>query len=363
MAHNIFGERFYYRDRSNKPWHNLGICPPEGVEYTAVEAYNKMGPYTISEAPVQSIYDGVSHNIPSLKAIFRDPTADDPQPRLLGTVSNRYVTMQPGQFPEIWDKAFNRLGNVETMGVLQFGAKMFITTKLPDISVGGDDLEPYVMLDVGYDGKGAVRVSIVTVRVVCWNTMQIALRTASEIYALPHSGDIVSHTVDLLKNIYNSYGERMEAVKQFIEMLQSIRAEGNGLADQLFYHVYPVYPEPKRGDYYNSALYEKAIEAWKQQSGVMNRAREGCFRLFDINGSAQPKRTLWDALNSVTEWANWSPAHNERTRARSIMFGDRNYRMARAQRGAELLAEGKQLIDLDMVNTTSLRDAFGAFDD
>jgi hypothetical protein len=321
-----------------------------------------MGGFTITEAPVFGTYRGESYRIPSLKAIFRDPTDDDPQPRLFGTVSDRYTGMQPEKFPYLWDMAFDHVGNVETMGILKYGAKMFITTKLPDVSVSGDDLEPYIMLDVGFDGKAAIRISIVTVRVVCWNTMRIALRTASEIYKLPHSGDIERRTVDLLKSIQETYNKRMEAVKQFVEMLQAVKAEKNDLAEQLFFHTYPAYPMPKRDDFYKSEVYEQAVENWKQQNGVMTRSREACSTLFETNKPSQPQRTLWDALNCVTEWANWSPAHNDRTRARSIMFGDRNYRMIRAQQGAERLAQGKQLIDLDTVKKFSgLREAFGEF--
>jgi hypothetical protein len=68
--------------------------------------------------------------------------------------------------------------------------RVFITARLPDhITVGGDEIRPYVVLSAWHTGTGAIRAMTTPVRAVCANTARAALDRARSVYRVRHVGD------------------------------------------------------------------------------------------------------------------------------------------------------------------------------
>ena len=78
----------------------------------------------------------------------------------------------------------------ETAGVLGIGEKIFVTAKMPDtIRIAGtDDLtEVYVLLTSSHDGSGSIIAAVTPVRVVCQNTLNMALSNTINRVAIRHT--------------------------------------------------------------------------------------------------------------------------------------------------------------------------------
>ena len=79
----------------------------------------------------------------------------------------------------------------ETAGSLQGGRKVWILARLPrEYIMSGERITPYLVFSNTHDGLGAVKVAITPVRVVCNNTLNLALSTANRCFSMVHTGDI-----------------------------------------------------------------------------------------------------------------------------------------------------------------------------
>ncbi|KKL93629.1 hypothetical protein LCGC14_1872830, partial [marine sediment metagenome] len=129
MPASLFGERFLsYREPA---WHRLGLVLDEPI--TALKAFRKMGPYEVKLIPLSAV--GMTDVEIPHRAIVRTGTNDDPNNRVFGIVSEDYVLIQPKEFCEIWDEHVAE--PIETIGALQQGETLFISTKLPSFDVNG----------------------------------------------------------------------------------------------------------------------------------------------------------------------------------------------------------------------------------
>ena len=127
----------------------------------------------------------------------------------------------------------------ETAGSLQGGKKVWILARLPrEYIMSGERITPYLVFSNTHDGLGAVKVAITPVRVVCNNTLNLALSTANRCFSMVHTGDIKGK-IDEAKQTLFMADEYMEAlgnefermrrqritdqqVKEYIEMLLPI---------------------------------------------------------------------------------------------------------------------------------------------
>jgi len=177
MAANV-ESMFYVRVA---PWHGLGVCVESAL--SSVEALEKSGlNWNVIQRPIMtSNYD----LIPGYKANIRD--TDN---RVLGVVTDRYKVVQNSEAFAFTDSLLGEGVKYETAGSLQNGKKIWILAKLPDkYIIEGEQIEPYLVFSSSHDGSGAIKVAMTPVRVVCQNTLNIALSSAKRIWSTVHVGN------------------------------------------------------------------------------------------------------------------------------------------------------------------------------
>ncbi len=79
----------------------------------------------------------------------------------------------------------------ETAGSLRGGKQIWLLGKMPERKIAGDEFEPYICFTNTHDGTGAVRCCMTPVRVVCNNTLNVALQTAKRSWSTVHRGDVL----------------------------------------------------------------------------------------------------------------------------------------------------------------------------
>ena len=178
MAANV--ETMFYAGRE-KPWHGLGRQVHEAL--TAEDAI-KMAEldWNVISYPV---YDQFGLEIPGYKANTRDKDMT-----VLGIVGSKYTIVQNKEAFEFTDALIGEGLRYETAGSLKNGKQVWLLGKMPQTEFVGEKIDPYVCFTNTHDGSGAVRVCMTPVRVVCNNTLNLALETAHRKWSCVHKGDM-----------------------------------------------------------------------------------------------------------------------------------------------------------------------------
>ena len=164
-----------------KPWHGLGTKVMEAP--TSADAIRLAGlNWTVEPKPV---YDGEGTPIPGWVANTRSSDG-----KVLGLVTTRYKVVQNADAFSFTDHLIGGDVRYETAGSLREGKQVWLLAKMPSAKVAGDEVEPYLCFTNTHDGTGAVRVCMTPVRVVCNNTLNLALSSAMRSWSMIHTGDI-----------------------------------------------------------------------------------------------------------------------------------------------------------------------------
>ena len=178
MAANV-ESMFYVRET---PWHGLGIRvleAPGSEEALEVAGLN----WTVRQEP---IYTDNNLLIPGYKANVRD--SDN---RVLGVVTDRYKVVQNDEAFAFTDELLGEGVRYETAGSLQNGRKVWILARMPrEFIINGEQISPYLVFSNTHDGSGAIKVAVTPIRVVCNNTLNLALSTAKRSWSMIHTGDV-----------------------------------------------------------------------------------------------------------------------------------------------------------------------------
>lgn len=190
MAHRInFNEQtgqHSFFSVQEKAWHGLGQIV-EGYP-TSKEALELAGlDYEVAKAPnIHRIADGMETVSETSFFTYRKDNG-----AILGDkLGAEYKVVQNVDAFEFFDSIVGGDGIMyETAGALGKGERIFITAKLPDyIKVGSDDLiEKYLFLTTSHDGSGSITAAFTPVRIVCANTLAMALSNCSNVVKIRHT--------------------------------------------------------------------------------------------------------------------------------------------------------------------------------
>ncbi|MGL6250281.1 MAG: DUF932 domain-containing protein, partial [Billgrantia desiderata] len=185
MAHQI--EQMAYV--GDTPWHGLG---QQLSRHQPLEVWRQQAgmDWHIEESPVRFIADGAGHlgsihSFPEQKVLYRSDTRAP-----LSVVSQRYKVVQPEEVLEFYRDLTEYAGyELETAGVLKGGRKFWALARsgLGTALKGQDQVNAYLLLATSCDGSLATVATPTSVRVVCNNTLTIAVDGMSQGVKVPHS--------------------------------------------------------------------------------------------------------------------------------------------------------------------------------
>ncbi|MGN1193474.1 MAG: DUF932 domain-containing protein [Dorea sp.] len=165
-----------------KPWHGLGTIVAEAVDSASALSLSGLDWKVIQK----ELVTGDGRPVPGWKANVRDTDG-----QVLGVVTDRYRVVQNQEAFAFTDELLGEGVRYETAGSLLNGRKTWILAKLPnEYIITGDQISPYLVFSNTHDGSGAIKVAMTPVRVVCSNTLNLALNTARRSWSAVHTGDI-----------------------------------------------------------------------------------------------------------------------------------------------------------------------------
>lgn len=160
--------------------------------------------------------------------------------------------------------------------------------KLPGvIRVVGDDIaEKFILLSNAHDGTAAVRIGLTPIRVVCMNTLNVALRGMSGV-SIRHNPDVA----DRVKDAHQLLGLVNTAMDHAGTAMQEM-AQASMTSNRLATYFEQVMPTPAEDD----PQYERVNQHHARLAEL--------FETGDGNQLPGARGTLWAAYNAVTQWTD-----------------------------------------------------------
>lgn len=276
------------------PWHGLGnrLLPDLPLDIWKQQAGMD---WQIEATEVRYIaghhHVGAIHAFPEQKVLYRSDTQAP-----LAVVSKRFQVVQPGEILEFYRDLTEAGGfQLETAGVLRDGRKFWALARTGQRTTlkGRDAVDGYLLLATACDGTLATTVQFTSVRVVCNNTLQIALGDTRGAIKVPHRSafdpDVVKRQLGITVSAWDGFAARMKA-----------------LAER---PVDPATVEPWLRRVLTYAGSDGTVAVVNEQAVAGVRA------LYEGGGRgallASSRGTAWGLLNSVTEFVD----HHRRARS------------------------------------------------
>ena len=228
---------FYTRE---KPWHGLGTMVMEAPDSRSALALAGLDWSVFQKELTTS--DGIP--VPGYKANLR--STDN---RVLGVVTDRYKIVQNQEAFAFTDALLGEGVQYETAGSLQGGRRTWILAKLPQrYIISGDEITPYLVFMNSHDGSGSIKAAMTPVRVVCMNTLNLALSTAKRSWSTNHVGDIKGKLEDAQYTLLYA-DQYMTELGKAIDGLNKIKLSDTKVyeyIDELFPLVENASPQQKK---------------------------------------------------------------------------------------------------------------------
>ncbi|MGI6436193.1 MAG: DUF932 domain-containing protein [Syntrophomonadaceae bacterium] len=230
MAHEV-ESMFYVRE---VPWHGLGInvedapCSATALKHSGLDWNVLRKPIQVNGKEIEDYFANV-----------RD--SDD---KVLGIVGKDYRIVQNREAFAFTDMLLGQEGiRYESAGSLQGGKRVWMLACMESRVILGDEIVPYLLFTNGHDGRHAVRVAITPIRVVCQNTLNLALRKAQRSWATIHIGRLEDKLQEATRTLQLT-GRYMYELDQTAERLVETRIDDERLKE-LIEKVIPL-PEDYR---------------------------------------------------------------------------------------------------------------------
>lgn len=279
------------------PWHGLGnqLTQKQPIDVWQREAGMD---WQIQESPVHFKADAIGHlgsihSFPEQKVLYRSDTK-----AALSVVSSRYQIVQPREVLEFYRDLTDVSGyELETAGVLKGGKKFWALARTGQSAAlkGNDQVNGYLLLATSCDGTLATTATPTTVRVVCNNTLTIAVNGASRAIKVPHNTRFDA------QNVKKQLGIAVSQWDTFMHQMRTLAErkvqwhESMGFFMKVLCDVHPTGALPK--DLPNERALRKVQELYEGKGKGAG--------LESANGTA------WGLLNAVTEYVD----HERRARS------------------------------------------------
>ena len=232
MAHNI-ETMFSVRE---KPWHyeeTKDVTKLIQEAPTSKEALELAGlDWDVVQTPVY-MENGIE--IPNYKANVR--STDN---ACLGIVTDRYKIVQNTEAFAFTDAIVGETEDgvvkYETAGSLCGGKKIWLLAKMPTTKVLDDEIDPYMFFSNSHDGTGAIKVGMTPIRIVCNNTLNMALNSAKRQWSTKHVGDMQSKLEEakFCLQMADKYMKRLDEEADRLANAKLYKEQIDEILDELF---------------------------------------------------------------------------------------------------------------------------------
>ncbi len=227
--------------------------------------------------------------------VVRTNPTDKTQTDVLGVVGERYHVLQNEDLFSFGDNILDGGGRWETAGAIRGGRVVFGSLALEretvlDPSGVADKVKTYLLINTSHDGSIAIQASITPVRVVCANTLNLALgrkgKAPKQSFKIRHT-QTANGKVQIAREtlgLANAYMDSFDKMAHAMIQKEITATDFNNI-------VLAAYPKPDKDS-------KGAIKKWENKVDLINDIYTGEFNGMIAN-------TAWGAFNALTERLDW----------------------------------------------------------
>jgi phage/plasmid-like protein (TIGR03299 family) len=267
-------------------WHGLGrVFEDEVTDYADMLDLAGLNNWNVREVDVN--VPGADRFAVSAKAIVATIGTEDV---VLGVTGERYQIVQN-------EAAFSFLQSLhdgaswETAGAIKdgrvvFGSMVFDRDFVIDPSGVADNIKSYLLVYTSHDGSTGVAGGITPVRVVCQNTLNVAMGSIKQTFKIRHTAS----AADRMAAEAALWRQANDYMDEFEVEAQSLYSKS--VTDKAFFSlVEDMFPKPEKD-------VKGAVTKWENRMGLFTQAWKG-------EPNAGIRNTAWGALNALTEANQW----------------------------------------------------------
>jgi phage/plasmid-like protein (TIGR03299 family) len=274
-------------------WHGLGTVFTEEVSTAKMLKLAHLDKWNVRLEDVE-IPNGFESD-KTYSFVVRDNPFLADQKDVLGVVGERYVPLQNEDLFEFGDLMLDGGGRWETAGSIKNGRQVFGSLALEretilDPNGVSDKVNTYLLINTSHDGSVAIQASITPVRVVCANTLNLALgrgnRGVKQSFKIRHtqtaSGKVQQAREAL--GLANKYMDEFDKLANEMISKEITKAK----FDEILLAAYPKPEKDAKGSF----------KKWETKLELLEDIYTGEFNHM-IAGTA------WGAFNAMTERLDW----------------------------------------------------------
>lgn len=294
------------------PWHGLGQIIQDAP--TSEEAIKLAGlDWDVIPKP---IYDGLGRELSGYKVNIR--ATDN---KILGVVTDKYKVVQNRDAFAFTDALLGEGVRYETAGSLASGKRVWMLARMEGTTLCEEDIDPYLVFTNSHDGKGAVRVAITPVRVVCQNTLNLALAKASRHWSCSHMGDIDGKLEDARYTLASAerYMEALEEEFGELKLKKVSERQVREMTEKLL--------ELEFSDLVKKAIKTRKVIDLKEElrrqkfEEKINRKRTDILNIyFDKPDLRETEHTAFRFVNAVSDYATHTTDHKNTANYQENLF-------------------------------------------
>ena len=294
MAHNLEMENgeVAFALRGAPAWHNLAnriFSADEEVTTQTMLDEAKLSNWNVRLSPITEHVPEAWNDVSNASLVIRDNPFNKGVD-VLATVGKRYKPVQNEELFAFADAIHDADANCrwESAGSLKKGKVVFGTVDIPRTMVldpqgANDETKLYLIVWTSHDGSVAVQAAVTPVRVVCQNTLNLAMRNAKQSFKIRHTQSVegriqvARETLGLALGYFDEFEKEAKAMFE-----QSITdAEFSKL-------IQSIYPKPEKDA-------KGAIKKWENKVVLLDDLYHNSPTNETIKG------TKWGAFNALTE--------------------------------------------------------------
>ena len=276
-------------------WHKLGTVFENEVNTAEMLKLAKLDNWNVRLEDV-AIPTGFESD-KSYSFVSRTNPFNAEQTDVLGVVGERYVPLQNEDLFSFGDNLLDGGGRWETAGSIKGGRQVFGSIALRDgitLDPNGraDKIDNYLLINTSHDGSIAIQASITPVRVVCANTLNLALGNRGRGGSVKQSFKI-RHTATAsgkVQQAREALGIAHKYLDEFETMAQAMiqREVTKAQFDKVVATLYPAPEKDSKGSF----------KKHNDKIDLINAIYVGDFNN-TISGTA------WGVANALTERLDW----------------------------------------------------------